>query len=72
MPLIINSRLLDKRDLELAGELPAEELELAGVDEMIEVTQPVKYTLVAERLNQSILVQGQLSCQLGCQSRCRQ
>ena len=67
MPLIINARQLEKRDLELAGEIPAEELELTGVDEMIEVRQPVGYDVVAERLRGSILVQGQLHCRLDCQ-----
>jgi len=67
MPLIINARQLEKRDLELTGELPAPELELAGFDELIEITQPVGYKLVAERLANSILVHGQVHCRLGCQ-----
>jgi uncharacterized protein len=66
MPLTFNLRHLEKRDLRLQGELTPEELELKDVDEMIEVLEPVSYDIVLERLSQSVLAQGKLSCVLTC------
>ena len=67
MPLIFNLRHLDRKSLELAGELSVEELDLDGADELIEMSGPLGYDLVLERLPQSVLVRGQLSCALACQ-----
>jgi uncharacterized protein len=67
MPLIFNLRHLDSHDLSLKGELPAAEMDLAGVDDMVELSEPVQYDLVAERLSESVLVQGRLQCHLACQ-----
>ena len=73
MPLIFNLRHLEKRTICLEGEISPEELELTGVDEMIQVTEPVRYDLILERLNQSVLVQGSLKVQLECECvRCLQ
>ncbi|MFO1499118.1 MAG: YceD family protein [Verrucomicrobiota bacterium] len=66
MPLEFNLRHLEKRNLELTGELTGAELELTGVDDMIKVNQPVRYDLVVERLNDSVLVRGALECTLDC------
>jgi uncharacterized protein len=57
---------LDKRNLRLQGELSAEELELTGIDEMVTITGPVSYDLELERLNNSVLVRGELACTLTC------
>lgn len=71
MPLTFNLRHLDKRDLRLVGQISAEDLDLAGVDELVRLEEPVEYDLSAERLSDSILVRGQLRWSLGCQcSRC--
>lgn len=67
MPLNFNLRHLEDRNLELQGELTAEELELTGIDEMMELRQPVRYDLTLERLSTSILVRGSLNCTLECQ-----
>ena len=67
MPLTFNVRHLDKDDLELNGELSADELELNELDELITVKEPVRYDLTAERLNESILVRGSVQCTLSCQ-----
>ena len=73
MPITFNLRHLEKQNLHLVGELPADELDLAGVDEMIQVTQPLRYDLVVERLSDSVLVQGRLRCTLDCECvRCLQ
>ena len=67
MPLTFNLRHLDRKNLELAGKLSAEELDLDEVDELIKITEPIRYELVAERLSQSVLIRGQLLTTLACQ-----
>lgn len=70
MPLLINLRHLEKKDLHLEGELPVEELELE-VDELIHVPKPLTYDLEVERLENALLVQGRLNLPLECEcSRC--
>ena len=66
MPLTFNLRHLEKRDLHLEGELSPNDLDLAGVDEMIEMVDPLHYDLTVERLSDSILVQGSLTGSLAC------
>src|SRR5688572_26865070 len=66
MPLLVNLRHLEKKDLHLEGELPVEELELE-VDELIHLSGPVKYDLEAERLENALLVQGNLKLPLECE-----
>ena len=71
MPLTFNLRHLEKRSVHLEGELSASELELVGIDELVEVSGPVKYELEAERLRDSVLVQGRIQWALACRcSRC--
>jgi uncharacterized protein len=67
MPITFNLRHLAKQNLHLAGELLASELDVEGVDELIRVIEPVKYTLEIERLSDRVLVQGHLHCELACQ-----
>jgi uncharacterized protein len=67
MPLTFNLRHLEEKELHLQGELPAEELDLAGIDELIELSEPVRYNLTVERLGHNVLVQGKLRCNLRCQ-----
>ena len=71
MPLLINLRHLENQPLVLRGELPAAELELEGVDELIHVTQAVTHDLVAQLLDDGLLVQGRLHLRLECEcARC--
>jgi uncharacterized protein len=67
MPLIINLRHLENRDMEISGELPLAELELDARDEMVRATQPLHYDLEIELLDGSLLVQGCLQITLDCQ-----
>jgi uncharacterized protein len=67
MPITFNLRHLEKKSLELQGELSAEELELTEVDEMVRLAEPVQYELFIERLNDSVLVRGSLESTLACQ-----
>ena len=71
MPLLINIRHLDQENLALKGQLPASELDLADVDELIKVEKPLKYQLEAQKLDNGILVQGNLEITLDCEcARC--
>ena len=71
MPLTINLRQLQKDPVTLRGELPAAELDLEGVDELIHTPWPLAHDLEAQLLDNSILVQGQIHLQLQCEcSRC--
>jgi uncharacterized protein len=67
MPLTVNLRHLENRNLELRGELPLAELDLDPRDEMIRATQPLHYDLEVEMLDDSLLVQGKLQLTLECQ-----
>jgi uncharacterized metal-binding protein YceD (DUF177 family) len=71
MALLINLRQLDKEDMELEGELPAIQLDLEGVDELIKAKEPLCYELEAQKVEESILVQGNLAITLDCEcARC--
>ena len=53
------------------GALPAAELDLEGIDELIQLRSPLEYDLAIERHERSILVQGALRLTLGCEcARC--
>lgn len=71
MPLLVNLRHLERQDLHLRGELTAEDLDLVGLDELMQFNQPVTYDLVAQRMEGGVLVQGCLKLTLDCEcSRC--
>jgi uncharacterized protein len=67
MPLLINLRHLDEDNLQLKGELPAEELELDLRDEMIRAEKPLEYDIEVQKVDHSLLLQGSLSLDLDCQ-----
>ena len=67
MALLINLRQLDTENLELKGEVPGSELDLEGVDELIKIEKPLKYQLKAQKLDESILVQGSLELTINCE-----
>jgi uncharacterized metal-binding protein YceD (DUF177 family) len=66
MPLTVNLRHLENRNLVLCGELPLTKLALDLRDEMIRATQPLHYDLEIELLDDSLLVQGLLRLTLDC------
>ena len=71
MPLLINLRHLEKGPVRLEGELPVMELELEGLDELIQPDGPLKYDLTAEKIEKTVLVQGRFSLILQCEcARC--
>ena len=67
MPLKINLRHLDEREIRLKGELPIAELDFDLRDEMIRAEKPLHYDLEIEKLHDSILVQGKLELMLDCE-----
>ena len=71
MPLLINLRHLEHETVTRRGALPASELDLEGMDELIQLRSPLEYDLAIERHERSILVQGSLQLALGCEcARC--
>ncbi len=67
MPLIVNLRHLENRNLALRGELPLVDLDFDAQDQMIRATQPLHYDLEVEMLEDALLVQGLLRLKLDCQ-----
>jgi uncharacterized protein len=66
MPLTINLRHLENRNLVLRGELPLAELDFDLRDDLIRATQPLHYDLEIEMIDDSLLVQGLLQLKLEC------
>ena len=67
MPLLFNIRHLEVKDLHLEGELPAKELDIELNDEVIHPGGLLKYDLNVQRLDDAILVQGNLRLPLDCE-----
>jgi uncharacterized protein len=71
MPLQVNLRHLEEKDVHLQGELPVAELDLDTSDELVRVRLPVRYDLTAQRVGEAILVQGRIELTLDCEcARC--
>jgi uncharacterized protein len=60
MPLKLNIRHLERRDLTLKGELPVSELDLEALDELIHVQEPLRYALEVQKIEHAVLVSGSL------------
>ena len=67
MPLLFNIRHIEDRDLRLEGELSAKELDVEFRDEMSHPAGPLKYDLNLQKLEDEILVQGNLRPALNCE-----
>ena len=67
MPLLINIRHLEHQLVTLRGELPVAELDLDGIDELIQANSPLHHDLVVERHERSVLAQGRLALKLSCE-----
>jgi uncharacterized metal-binding protein YceD (DUF177 family) len=67
MPLLVNLRHVEDENLELKGELPAEELDLDLRDDLIRADKPLEYELDVQKLDNSLLLQGRLHLPLACQ-----
>ena len=58
MPLKFNLHQLERDTLPLQGELPAADLDLDTKDEVIRVTQPLRYELELQQMEDAVLVTG--------------
>ena len=67
MPVQVNLRHLEDRNVELDGELSAKELELDTIDEMIHPNEPLRYELEVEKNGSNLLVTGSLNLTLDCE-----
>jgi uncharacterized protein len=67
MPVTFNVRHLEDKDLHLKGQLPPEELEIEGLDEVIHARKALAYDLHVEKMEKAILAQGRLELPLDCE-----
>jgi len=67
MPLVVNLRHLENRNVVLKGEMPVSELDIEPVDELIHPGEKVTYDLEVQRLDESLLVQGNIHLPLNCE-----
>src|ERR1700722_15518761 len=67
MSLSFNLRHLETRNVTLRGELSLAELDLDVRDELIHVTPPVEYDIEIKKLDDALLVQGELHIGLECE-----
>ena len=67
MPVHVNLRHLESKNVELVGEISPKELELDDVDEMIHTRRPLKYVLEIEKNGPSLLITGTIGMTLNCE-----
>lgn len=67
MPLLVNLRHLEQKDLTLKGELPVAELDIELRDEMVQLTKPLSYQLEFQQMEDGLLVRGKLTLPLNCE-----
>ena len=66
MPVLVNLRHLDAHNIQLEGELPVAELDIDTRDEVIQAKHPLKYDLDVQKMDDSLLIQGNLHLDLDC------
>lgn len=67
MPLVVNLRHLESRNLVLKGELSAAELDFDVRDEAVLVTQPLKHEIEVQKFDENLLLTGSLQLALDCE-----
>jgi len=67
MPVKVNLRHLEDKNVELEGEVLPEELDFAKPDEMVQLNHPLEYNLEVEKSGNNLLIQGDLHMTLDCQ-----
>jgi uncharacterized protein len=67
MPVTVNLRHLENKEVHLEGEITARELDFEGLDEVIKVNEPLRYDLEVEMSGANLLVQGSLALTLDCE-----
>jgi uncharacterized protein len=69
--LKVNLRHLESKNVELYGEVSAEDLDLEVEDELVHLKHPVSVDLEVQRIEDSLLVQGSVLVPLTCDcARC--
>src|SRR3989442_3431037 len=66
MALMVNLRHLEAHSIHLEGELSVAELDIDTKDQVIEVAQPLQYNLEVEKIEDGLLLQGDLHLVLAC------
>lgn len=66
MSLQINLRHIEEHELHLVGEIPAAELQLETLDELIQARRPLLYDLAVQKTGHSILARGKIEITLDC------
>ena len=66
MPVTVNLRHLEDKNVELEGEVSPEELDFVKPDEMVQPNDPLKYNLEVEKNGTNLLVRGDLHMTLDC------
>ena len=67
MSLVVNLRHLAHHNLLLQGELPVRDLDIDPRDEVILLAQPLGYDVEVQKLDNSLLLRGELRLRLDCQ-----
>ena len=67
MPLRVNLHHLAEHEVVLEGELPAAELDIETLDPLLRLGRPLHHNLTVEKLEQQLLVRGELALVLDCE-----
>jgi len=67
MPLVVNLRHLERKDLVLKGNLPVSELDIDTHDEMIRLEKPLAHNLEVQQMEEGLLLRGSLLLPLACE-----
>jgi uncharacterized metal-binding protein YceD (DUF177 family) len=67
MPITVNLRHLEDKNVELEGEVSPKELDFGKPDEMVQPSGPLEYDLEVEKNGNNLLVHGHLHMMLDCQ-----
>lgn len=67
MPIHVNLHHLENDDVRLLGELPVAELDIETRDEVIHLSEPLKYDLTVQQMEAGLLVEGSLRLGLACE-----
>src|SRR5512134_125207 len=67
MPLTVNLRHLEAGPVRLQGELPASELDLTDLDDLLSPAGPLRYELEFSHQEQGLLIQGRLEMSFACE-----
>jgi uncharacterized protein len=71
MPVWVNIVQLERQPIQLTGEVPAEELGLEALDDLMRAAGPLRYDIDAELQPRGLLVRGGLEMVMACEcARC--